>query len=135
MLADVHGEGLLLEPVKPPVGQVVALPDADQTPEQLVGLAAGIAPQSQFARHLAENGFRVVVPVLIDRSDEWSGSDLVAYTNQPHREWIYRQAYQMGRHVIGYEVAEGRGGRGLVPQTARNAARETSASPVTGKEG
>src|SRR4029077_670020 len=21
-----------------------------------------------------------------------------------HREWIYRQAYQMGRHVIGYEV-------------------------------
>ena len=25
-------------------------------------------------------------------------------TNQSHREWIYRQAYQMGRHVIGYEV-------------------------------
>ena len=25
-------------------------------------------------------------------------------TNQPHREWIYRQAYHMGRHVIGYEV-------------------------------
>jgi len=104
VLENVHGEGLLLEPVSPPVGQIVALPDADQTPEQLVGLAAGIAPHSQFARHLAENGFRVVVPVLIDRSDEWSGSDLVAYTNQPHREWIYRQAYQMGRHVIGYEV-------------------------------
>lgn len=104
VLAGVHGEGLLLEPVQAPVGQIVALPDADQTPEQLVGLAAGIVPQSQFARHLAENGFRVVVPVLIDRSDEWSGSDLVAYTNQPHREWIYRQAYQMGRHVIGYEV-------------------------------
>ena len=87
-----------------PVGQVVALPDADQTPEQLVGLAAGIAPQSQFARRLAENGFRVIVPMLIDRSDEWSGNPLVAYTNQPHREWIYRQAFQMGRHVIGYEV-------------------------------
>ena len=25
-------------------------------------------------------------------------------TDQPHREWIYRQAYQMGRHIIGYEV-------------------------------
>ena len=25
-------------------------------------------------------------------------------TNQPHREWIYRQAFHMGRHVIGYEV-------------------------------
>jgi dienelactone hydrolase len=104
VLEGVHGEGLLLEPVGQPVGQVVALPDADQTPEQLVGLAAGIAPQSQFARRLAENGFRVVVPMLIDRSDEWSGNSLVAYTNQPHREWIYRQAFQMGRHIIGYEV-------------------------------
>jgi dienelactone hydrolase len=104
VLENVQGEGLLLEPRKPSVGQIVALPDADQTPEQLVGLVAGIAPQSQFARHLAENGFRVVVPVLIDRSDEWSGNDLVAYSNQPHREWIYRQTYQMGRHVIGYEV-------------------------------
>ncbi|MGE5191134.1 MAG: dienelactone hydrolase family protein [Deltaproteobacteria bacterium] len=104
VLENVHGEGLLLEPLTAPVGQVVAVPDADQTPEQLAGLAPGIAPQSQFARHLAENGFRVVVPVLIDRSDKWSGNDLVAYTNQPHREWIYRQAYQMGRHVIGYEV-------------------------------
>jgi cephalosporin-C deacetylase-like acetyl esterase len=28
----------------------------------------------------------------------------VAFTNQPHREFIYRQAFQMGRHIIGYEV-------------------------------
>src|SRR5262249_14410464 len=27
-----------------------------------------------------------------------------AWTNEPHREWIYRQAFHMGRHVIGYEV-------------------------------
>jgi len=25
-------------------------------------------------------------------------------TDQPHREWIYRQAFHMGRHIIGYEV-------------------------------
>src|SRR5258708_9698565 len=68
VLENVHGEGLLLEPLTPPVGQIVALPDADQTPEQLVGLAPGIAPGSQFARRLAQNGFRVVVPVLINRS-------------------------------------------------------------------
>jgi dienelactone hydrolase len=46
----------------------------------------------------------VIVPVLIDRTDRWSGHADVAWTNQPHREWIYRQAYQMGRHPIGYEV-------------------------------
>lgn len=104
VLAGVHGEGLLLEPKDAPLGQIICLPDADQTPEQLAGLAAGIAPESQFARRLVENGFRVVIPTLVDRSDEWSGNPLVAYTNQPHREWIYRQAYQMGRHIIGYEV-------------------------------
>src|SRR6185437_10701067 len=26
------------------------------------------------------------------------------FTNQAHREWIYRQAYELGRHIIGYEV-------------------------------
>ena len=25
-------------------------------------------------------------------------------TNQPHREYIYRMAFEMGRHIIGYEV-------------------------------
>ena len=100
----VFGEGLLLEPSCDPVGCVVAIPDADQTPEQIVGLSPGVPPESQFARRLVENGFRVIMPVLIDRSDTWSGNPAVRMTNQPHREWIYRQAYQMGRHVIGFEV-------------------------------
>src|SRR5262249_4055876 len=75
------------------------------TPEMLVGLAPGVPKESQFARRLAENGCRVVVPVLIDRKDDFSGSaKLNRWTNQPHREFIYRMAYEMGRHIIGYEV-------------------------------
>jgi dienelactone hydrolase len=104
VLDGVHGEGLLLEPKSESVAQVIALPDSAQTPEQLAGLAPGVAKEAQFARRLAENGFRVVVPMLINRSDRWSGNAEVAWTNQPHREWIYRQAYHMGRHIIGYEV-------------------------------
>jgi dienelactone hydrolase len=104
VLEGVSGEGLLLEPTRKPVGHVVALPDADQTPEQLAGLADGVAAESQFARRLAENGFRVVVPTLVSRACDFSGDPAVAWTNQPHREWIYRQAYHMGRHIIGYEV-------------------------------
>src|SRR5207253_2708336 len=51
------------------------------------------------------NGARVLVPVLIDRKDTWSGNpQLGRMTNQPHREFIYRMAYEMGRHIIGYEV-------------------------------
>jgi hypothetical protein len=46
----------------------------------------------------------VVVPVLIDRKDTLSGNPKIWMTNQPHREWLYRQSFEMGRHIIGYEV-------------------------------
>jgi dienelactone hydrolase len=95
---DVTGEGLLLRPVnRTPVANVVALPDADQTPEQLAGLAGGIAPESQFARRLVESGCRVFVPALINR-----GIDPEALLS--NREFIYRSAFELGRHLIGYEI-------------------------------
>ena len=101
----VFGEGLLLKPKGRLLARVVAVPDADQTPEMITGLAPGLPPQSQFARRLAENGCLVLVPVLIDRKDTWSGNEAIRrFTNQPHREWIYRQAFELGRHIIGYEV-------------------------------
>jgi dienelactone hydrolase len=104
VLEGVSGEGLLLQPRRPPLAHVVALPDADQTPEQVAGLATGMAPETQFARRLAESGFEVIVPVMIDRTARWSGHPDIRMTDQSHREWIYRQAFHMGRHVIGYEV-------------------------------
>src|SRR5262249_28498440 len=104
VLEGVHGEGLLLEPRGEAGGDVAPSPDRRQTPARLAGLAAGIEPASQFARRLASAGFRVIVPTPVSRDIEASGNPRIAMTNQPHREWIYRQAYQMGRHVIGYEV-------------------------------
>ncbi len=41
VLPGVDGEGLLLEPKGNVKGCVVAIPDADWTPEMLVGLAPG----------------------------------------------------------------------------------------------
>src|SRR5262249_15518540 len=67
--------------------------------------APGVDKGSQYARLLAEHGCRVLVPTLIDRKDTWSGNPrLGRMTNQPHREFIYRMAYEMGRHIVGYEV-------------------------------
>src|SRR6266571_3473294 len=103
-LGCVHGEGLLLQPKQAPVAHIVALPDADQTPEELAGLAPGLEEGAQFARRLAEQGCLVVIPTLIDRSTQWSGHPEFRMTDQTHREWICRQAFQMGRHIIGYEV-------------------------------
>jgi dienelactone hydrolase len=105
VLPGVEGEGLLLTPVGTVVACVVALPDADQTPEMVAGLAEGLPAQEQFARRLAERGCVVLVPTLINRKDDWSGNPKVGVmTNQPHREFVYRMAFEMGRHVIGYEV-------------------------------
>ena len=98
VLAGVEGEGLLLRPVGGvPMAHVVALPDADQPPEAWAGLARGWSADGQIARRLAEAGCQVVVPVLIDRDGRWAGG-------RPHREYLWRMAFEVGRHPIGYEV-------------------------------
>lgn len=97
---DVHGEGLLLVPTGKKIADVVAIPDADQTPEQIAGLTPGVAPGSQFARRLAESGCRVLVPTLIDRTMEKRNGR----ANLTNREFLYRSAFELGRHLIGYEV-------------------------------
>lgn len=94
VLDGVTGEGLLVEPTGPPRAYAVLLPDADQAPEEMIPIAGS----------LASAGCTVVVPVLIDRTSRWAGNPAIRMTDQTHREWIYRQAFHMGRHIIGYEV-------------------------------
>ncbi|MFN3652502.1 MAG: hypothetical protein ACK47B_23240 [Armatimonadota bacterium] len=106
VLPGMEIEALELVPRGRAAAGVVAVPDCDWTPEMLVGLAPGVDPAAQFARRLAESGCRVLVPLLIDRSDTFSGNPEIRMTNQPHREFVYRGAFEMGRHVIGYEVAK-----------------------------
>jgi dienelactone hydrolase len=106
VVRGVWSEALLLNPTdaeKKHIADVVVIPDADETPEQLIGLAPGLDPEQQIARRLAESGCRVVVPAVIDRSDALSVIGARA-TNLPHREFLYRPAYEMGRHIVGYEV-------------------------------
>ncbi len=95
---------MLLEPNGEIQSQIIAIPDADWTPEVFCGLTEGISTESQFAIKLASKGNRVIVPFLINRKDTWSGNPKVAMTNESHREFIYRRAYEMGRHIIGYEI-------------------------------
>jgi dienelactone hydrolase len=92
VLDGVSGEGVLLQPKGKLRGQVILLLDPIEK--------NNFAPASR----LAANGFEVLVPVLIDRTSRWSGHPDIKMTTQPHREWIYRQAFHMGRHIIGYEV-------------------------------
>jgi dienelactone hydrolase len=101
VLPGIDAEGLLIEPKDKPKAHAVAVPHADQLPEELAGLTRG----DDFALRLARNGCRVLVPTLIDRRDELSGNPrLKRQTNIPHREFVYRMAYEMGRTLTGYEV-------------------------------
>ena len=110
VVPGLKGEGLLLRPRnRPPIAQVIALPDADVTPQQLVGVQPGVRPEDRFALRLAESGCQVIVPALVDRGSRFSGNPALkparrAMTNMTHREWLYRMAYPLGRHPIGYEV-------------------------------
>ncbi|WP_298867371.1 hypothetical protein [uncultured Gimesia sp.] len=103
VLPGVYGEGLLIEPRHKSIVNLIIIPDAEQTPEMLVGLAESktlcfdVLP-------LAQAGCRILIPKLINRECTWSGNPDISMTNITHREWIYRQAYEMGRHIIGLEV-------------------------------
>ena len=101
VVGPIRGEGLLLVPNgAEPLADVIAIPDADQTPEMICGMDAGVAEASQFARTLAANGCRVLVPALIDRKLEPRNGRATLTT----REYLYRSAFELGRHLIGYEV-------------------------------
>lgn len=101
-LEGVHGEGLLLEPHGGGPGrmQVVVVPDATQTPEQLAGLEPGLPVERQAARRLAEHGCRVLVPVIVDRGM----GPHAGRARMTAREFLYRPAFELGRHLIGYET-------------------------------
>jgi dienelactone hydrolase len=98
---DVWGEGLLLMPKNgKPIASIIAIPDARQSPEQIAGVVGGTSAISQFARRLAESGCRVIVPVLVDRKVEARNGR----SKLSSREFLYRPSFELGRHIIGYEI-------------------------------
>ncbi|WP_165248392.1 alpha/beta hydrolase family protein [Paludisphaera soli] len=102
VIGDVTGEGLRIRAGAggPSRGLAIVVPDADQTPEQLAGVAPGLAPERQVARRLAESRFVVIVPTLIDRTvaPRMGGAKLTS------REFLHRPAFVLGRTLIGIEV-------------------------------
>ncbi len=91
---DVTGEGLeTTTHARLPMDTIIVIPDADQTPEQLFGLVPGVPAESQVARRLAENGYNVIVPALIDRTVT-ARNGRARLTS---REFLYRSAFELGR--------------------------------------
>ncbi len=105
VLDGVSAEGLMFVPNSIRAA-VVAIPDADMNPEVFAGLSphGDHTVSAGLVKSLVESGCLTIVPLLMSRSDEFSGRADIRMTNQPHREYVTRQAFEAGRHVIGYEV-------------------------------
>ncbi len=95
VFANITGEGLLIQQRGKAIGRVVVIPDADQSPEQTLELVA---------QRLADNGFDVIVMAIVSRDKLQSDDQRIRQADYTEREWIYRQAFHMGRHLIGYEI-------------------------------
>ena len=112
VIGGFQAEGLLLEPKTQPVLlNVVHIPHAGITPEQILGLAAG-GDEAAAGFAFPAPGCRMVLPALVSRTKTVFQSDMAnpgkgqlpGKKVMPCREFVYRPAYVMGRHIIGYEV-------------------------------
>ena len=92
---DLWGQGLLYEPKATPKFHVIVIND----PSREIG-SPFIA-----AEKIAAQGCSVLVPLLVGRDTKLSGNpQLGRQTTVSHREWIYRQAFEAGRTLTGYET-------------------------------
>jgi cephalosporin-C deacetylase-like acetyl esterase len=96
----LNGEGLLLEPKRggTPKKTVIYVPHAGVTPEQVIGIEA---PSIDIYFTWPGQEERMIIPAVIDRNEEKRYMSILT-----NREFIYRPAYQLGRHIIGYEIQE-----------------------------
>ena len=104
VFANVFGEGLWVQQKGAAIGMCVVVPDADQSPEQILGLTDRLASNEQIAKRLAANGFDLIIPTIISREKMQTDDERIMRADMTDREWIYRQAFHMGRHVIGYDL-------------------------------
>ena len=95
----VDATGLLVVPTGEVRLNAVLVPDAGQSPEQLCGLEES---SSRIALELAARGAVVLIPESIRRHRE-ARNGRAQLTDQ---EFLYRSAFVLGRHIIGYQVHE-----------------------------
>lgn len=93
---DVVVHGLVVSPPHPQA-IVIAIPDAEQAPEDLCGQGEDTA---NYAVELAKLGVQVFVPEVIQRTEE-SRNGRVVVSDQ---EFLYRSSFVLGRHPLGYQV-------------------------------
>ncbi|MDR1593434.1 MAG: acetylxylan esterase [Prevotellaceae bacterium] len=97
---DFSAEGLLVKPKSNGVTKtVIHLPQAGITPEELLADSSLLWREVWFTPPSKDE--QMIIPLIVSRN-----LGQYKHVQLPNREFIYRQAYQLGRHIIGYEVQE-----------------------------
>jgi dienelactone hydrolase len=102
----LNGEGLLLEPKtkskhKSVAKTIIHIPNAGVAPEQIIGLLTNETKTNDTGFDTNIEDYRVIIPAIVSRNFEKRRQSTLT-----NREYIYRAAFQLGRHIIGYEVQE-----------------------------
>ena len=109
VLEGWEASGLLLIPKQIRFG-VVLVPDASQMPENLCGVGPG---SSTDGLALARAGGLVVIPQVASRHRE-ARQGRAVMTDQ---EYLYRSAFVLGRHLLGYHVHQNMSAVDLLKKT------------------
>lgn len=104
VLPGFSAEGLLIEPAGKATANAILVPDADIVPEDVLNAVIGSGLHYQGIRELILRDVRLLIMTPVSRTRIPTEDKRLKRSDQTFREWIYRQAFHMGRHVIGYEV-------------------------------
>ncbi len=95
----VDAEGIYWKPKAKPRFAAILLPDPSEPLESFLDRDK---PSFATAIYLAQQGGIVLVPQVIDRHRE-ARNGRAQLTDQ---EYLYRSAFELGRHILGYQVQE-----------------------------
>jgi dienelactone hydrolase len=100
-------EGLLIRGKGNEQGPLfIVVPDSSQNLDEYP-ISPNNVKQDAFLLQLVNSGCDVILPRLINREDTHSGNArLKRFTNQSHREFVHRMAYEMGRTSLALDIQQ-----------------------------
>src|SRR6185437_10981029 len=80
---------------------VIAIPDADQSPEEFAGIAEGATP-AEWLRNLLGRNVVVAIPVMVERRADHALC--LQSGGHDRRRMLWRLGFLVGRTLVGVEV-------------------------------
>ncbi len=94
---------LFIAKTSQPAGAVIAIPDANQSPEEFAGIREGMAT-APWLQELLAQGVVVAIPQMVERFSDHPICQKIG--GQDRRRVIWRSGFIVGRTLVGMEVQQ-----------------------------